>query len=108
MSFVQVLALGFWCVFVPCLLARRGNGSRWIWFGAGISGFLLLCLYSILWDMNRQPTNPGCLGFDPVSTYPLTLPLGGADAYCFVLAFGFMLAGTLYTPKLAVSGLFGK
>jgi hypothetical protein len=95
------LALLVSCLFVPSLVARRGIGSRWTWSAGGFGGFLALYLYSFVWSQ-------GLSEFERMVDSP-SLPLGGADGYCFVLAFGFMLAGLFYKPKKETkTALLGK
>jgi hypothetical protein len=83
------------CVLAPSLVARRGIGAPWIWSGGGFTAFVAMCVYSIAWSQ-------GLSEFERTLDPP-PLPLGGADVYCFALAFGLMLAGLLYKPKKEVS-----
>ena len=78
-------------------LASRGIGSRWIWLGGGIVGVLGLIVYSVVWDLGRRPASSG--GWQIDYDAPPSLPLGGADAYCALLALGFVVAGLCYKPK---------
>jgi hypothetical protein len=103
-----VLAALLVIFLVPTFLARRGIGSRWIWFGGGSLGLIGILVFSILWDMDWGAKHSGPIRFDRISV-PGDLPLGGADAFCVLLGFGFMLAGLCYKPKKeARTSLFGN
>ncbi len=96
-----LLAIVLSLLLLPTALAVRGIGSRWIWLGGGIGGLLVVILSSVAREMERRLSSSGVGGFDPVNVYyssPSTL-LGGADAFCFLLALGFLIAGICYKPK---------
>jgi hypothetical protein len=103
---VTIIEIGMLLSFfsLPSLLARRGTGTRWTWFGAGI-GFLVLGLFFALRKLLRGGPGPGGFG-------PFCCPVGffdGIEELLLLCAVTFALAGVFYRPKKQTStSLLGK
>ena len=90
-------------LLVPCLLARRGNGSRWIWLGG--SG-LFLFVFAL-------GTTSALLGGEqarvPLGAFhAMTEMLIGVRIWTFIGALGFTLAGFFFKQEPETHGVLGK
>lgn len=87
-------------LLVPCLLARRGIGSRWIWLGGGglfLFVFALGATFALFGgEQARVP-----LG----AIHAMTEMLIGVRMWTFIGALGFMLAGFSYKHEPESRGL---
>ena len=90
-------------LLVPCLLARRGSGSRWTWFG-GSGLFLLAFSFGSAFATFGGEEVRVAIG----AYHTMTETLIGTTTWTFVGALGFMLAGFLYKQEQEVRSLLGK
>ena len=90
-------------LLVPCLLARRGLGSRWTWFG-GSGVFLLAFTLGFTFAIFGGEQARVAIG----AYHTMTETLIGTRSWTFVGALGFMLAGFSYKQEQEIRGLLGK
>jgi hypothetical protein len=90
-------------LLVPGLLARRGSGSRWTWFG-GSGVFLLAFTLGSAFAIFGGEQARVAIG----AYHTMTETLIGTTSWTFVGALGFMLAGFSYKQEQGVRGLLGK
>ena len=89
-------------LLVPCLLARRGMGSRWTWLGGG-GLFLFVLALGTLFALfgGEQARVP--LG----AVHAMTELLIGVRIWTFIGALGFTLAGFSYKHEPDTHGVLG-
>jgi len=90
-------------LLVPSLLARRGGGSRWVWFGG--SGVFLLAFavgsaFALLGGAQARVPD----GIFHATTEMLI----GVRIWTFVGTLGFNLAGFFFKQQPESHGLMGK
>jgi hypothetical protein len=106
MNGLLIFVLGIASLMVPTFLARRGIGSRWIWFGGGIAGLVvLLLLLAFFFPLIAEA--PGKESFDPKGVPFAAFPMAVVSRLCFLLILGFVFAGIAYRPKQE-PGILGK
>ncbi len=90
-------------LFVPYLLARRGSGSQWVWFGGG--GLFLMVF--VLGAMAGRFGGAEARVAEGVF-HTITETLIGVRVWTFVGSMGFTLAGFCYKQEPEGHGLFGR
>ena len=90
-------------LLVPCLLAKRGIGSRWIWLGGG---GVFLCVFALgttfaLFGGEQARVPSGAF-------HAMTEMLIGVRIWTFIGALGFTLAGFFYKQEPESHGVLGK
>ncbi len=78
-------------LLVPCLLARRGVGSRWVWFG-GSGVFLVVFALGAAAALFGGPQARVADGIFHTATETLI----GVKIWTFIGALGFTLAGFIF------------
>ena len=90
-------------LLVPCLLARRGSGSRGTWLGGGGVFLLVFPLGTTFALFGGEQARV------PVGAFhAMTEMLIGVRIWTFIGALGFMLAGSVYKPEPESYGVLGR
>jgi len=88
---------------VPGLLAGRGAGSRWTWFGGGGVFLLVFALGTTFALVGGEQARVAVGAF-----HTMTEMLIGVRVWTFIGALGFALAGFSYKQEPVSQGLLGK
>jgi hypothetical protein len=90
-------------LLVPCLLARQGSGSRWIWLGGGGVFLLVFALGTTFALFGGEQARVPLGAF-----HAMTEMLIGVRTWTFIGALGFALAGFSYKQEPESHGVLGK
>ena len=90
-------------LLVPCLLARRGSGSRWIWLGGGGVFLFVFALGTTFALFGGEQARVPLGAF-----HAMTEMLIGVRIWTFIGALGFTLAGYFYKQEPESHGVLGK
>ena len=90
-------------LLVPCLLARRGIGSRWVWLGGG-GLFLFVFALGTIFALFGGPEARVSDG----AFHAMTEMLIGVRIWTFIGALGFTLAGFFFKQEPESHSVLGK
>ena len=90
-------------LLLPCLLARRGSGSRWIWLGGGGVFLLVFALGTSFALFGGEEARVPSGAF-----HAMTEMLIGVRIWTFIGTLGFTLAGGFYKQEPESHGILGK